>query len=89
VPHVVRHDGVVRKHARAEREPVSLPPELDEMWDALATLSERQRVALVCRFYEDLPISEIAEVLGCRPGTVKSLIHRGLASLREVIDDAD
>jgi RNA polymerase sigma factor (sigma-70 family) len=85
----LRHDGVVRRHARSEREPVSLPPELDEMWDALASLPDRQRVALVCRYYEDLPIDEIADVLDCPSGTVKSLIHRGLAALREVIHDAE
>ena len=52
-------------------------PELDETWDVLRRLPERQRVALVLRFYEDLPEAEIAQVLGCPRGTVKSLIHRG------------
>lgn len=58
-----------------------------EMLDALATLPERQRAALVLRYYADLPGSEIATILGCREGTVKSLIHRGLASLREVMGE--
>lgn len=64
---------------------VATPPDVDETWQALARLPERRRVALVLRFYEDLAIEEIAEVMGCRPGTVKSLVHRGLASLREVL----
>jgi RNA polymerase sigma factor (sigma-70 family) len=84
----LRHDAVEQRHQRAERERVELPPELDEMWSALASLPDRQRVTLVCRYYEDLTIDEIADVLDCPAGTVKSLIHRGLASLREVIDDA-
>jgi RNA polymerase sigma factor (sigma-70 family) len=63
-------------------------PELDEMWTALAGLSPRRRTALVLRYYEDLPIAEIARLIGCRPGTVSSLLHRGLADLRKVIDDA-
>jgi RNA polymerase sigma factor (sigma-70 family) len=64
------------------------PAELvaDEMWDALSTLNDRQRAAIVLRFYEDLPDAEIAEVLGCRTATVRTAIHRGLRSLRKVID---
>lgn len=58
----------------------------DELWDALATLSERRRTAIVLRFYEDLPDDEIAAVLGCRPATVRTLIHRGLNLLRKEID---
>jgi RNA polymerase sigma-70 factor (sigma-E family) len=58
----------------------------DELLDALAALPGRQRAALVLRYYEDLPVPKIAEVLGCRPGTVKSLIHRGLAQLRKVVE---
>lgn len=55
----------------------------DEMWARLGTLADRQRAALVLRFYEDLPDVEIAAVLGCRLGTVRSLISRGLATLRD------
>jgi RNA polymerase sigma-70 factor (sigma-E family) len=54
----------------------------DALWAALGKLSRRQRVAVVLRFYEDLPEREIAEVLKCRPGTVKSLVSRGLDTLR-------
>ena len=52
---------------------------------ALAGFPYRQRAALVLRYYADLPDKEIAEVLGCRVGTVASLVHRGLERLREVI----
>ncbi len=62
------------------------PPEVDEVWDLLAHLSARQRTALVLRFYEDLTVPAIAEVMEVRPGTVKSLIHRGLAQLKERIE---
>ena len=61
-------------------------PELDELWAVLAGLPERRRAVLVLRYYEDLPIDEIARLLDCRPGTVSSLLHRGLADLREVLD---
>jgi RNA polymerase sigma-70 factor (sigma-E family) len=57
----------------------------DELADALAGLPYRQQAALVLRFYHDLGEAEIAAALSCRPGTVGSLIHRGLAELRKVI----
>lgn len=59
------------------------PPEIDETWDQLATLPRDQRVALVLRYYEDLPVGEIARVMGCRPATARTRIHRALAKLRE------
>jgi RNA polymerase sigma-70 factor (ECF subfamily) len=54
----------------------------DVLWHALGKLSKRQRVAVVLRFYEDLSEREVADILKCRPGTVKSLVSRGLAMLR-------
>jgi RNA polymerase sigma-70 factor (sigma-E family) len=82
-----------RRHGRelrhgpgaAARAAASLDPEADLIRDALAVLSDRQRKAVVLRYYEDLPEAEIAAILGCRPGTVKSLLSRALAQLREVL----
>jgi RNA polymerase sigma-70 factor (sigma-E family) len=54
----------------------------DALWQLLATLPERQRAAIVLRFYEDLPDEEIAAAIEARVGTVRSLISRGLATLR-------
>jgi RNA polymerase sigma-70 factor (sigma-E family) len=68
------------------REPRDAGAELadrDEVWRLLRTLPNRQRAALVMRYFHDLPDDEIADALGCRAGTVRSLISRGLASLRE------
>ena len=62
---------------------VAFQPEIDETWAAVCRLPFRQRAALALRFYEDLGEAEIARILGCRPGTVKSTIHRGLARLRK------
>ena len=59
---------------------------VDELHDALARLPERQRAVIVLRYYEGLSEAEIAGLLGCRPGTVKSLAHRGLATLRGVVE---
>ena len=57
----------------------------DEVWTALRRVTTRQRAALVLRFYEDLSEREAAHLLGCRPGTVKSLVSRGLETLRNEI----
>ena len=50
-----------------------------------ATLPERQREAIVCRFYLDLPDEDIAALLDCRTPTVRTAIHRGLAKLRQEV----
>ncbi|MDQ1714349.1 MAG: hypothetical protein QOC60_294 [Frankiaceae bacterium] len=50
---------------------------------ALRRLPERQRLAIVCRFYLDMSELQTAEALACRPGTAKTLVSRGLASLRD------
>jgi RNA polymerase sigma factor (sigma-70 family) len=76
-------DKRMRVEASRHHEVVTHQPELDETWDLLRRLPDRQRAALVLRFYEDLSEAEIARLLRCRPGTVKSLIHRGLARVRK------
>jgi RNA polymerase sigma factor (sigma-70 family) len=53
-----------------------------ELAEALAQLPFRQRAAIVLRYYGRESEREIADRLDCRPGTVGSLIHRGLAALR-------
>ena len=58
--------------------------ERDFLIRALAGLPPRQRTVLVLRYYNDLSEAEIADVLGCSVGTVKSQASRGLARLREV-----
>jgi RNA polymerase sigma-70 factor (sigma-E family) len=55
----------------------------DEIWAGLRSLPDRQRAALVLRFFEDLTDEDTAAALGCRVGTVRSLISRGLATLRQ------
>jgi RNA polymerase sigma-70 factor (sigma-E family) len=55
---------------------------------ALLTLPVRQRTAIVLRFYEDLSEAQTAELMGCRPGTVKSLTSRGMDKLRPLLEGA-
>jgi RNA polymerase sigma factor (sigma-70 family) len=56
--------------------------------DALGRLPARQRVTLVCRFYQGLDVAETATVLGCSAGTVKSQTARALAALRRALGEA-
>ena len=58
----------------------------DELGDALAALPPKRRAAVVLRFYAGLSEREIAQALNVRPGTVKSMLHRALAQLREEIE---
>lgn len=86
--------NAVRSHGRrlklerrhTEHRPDSFTPDhLVELVDSLLQLPQRQRTAIVLRYLEDLNDHEIADLLGCRLPTVRSLIHRGLASLRKVL----
>ena len=58
---------------------------LVELRDSLLALPIRQRSAIVLRYLCDLPEEEIAAILKCRRSTVRTLVRRGLAELREVI----
>jgi RNA polymerase sigma-70 factor (ECF subfamily) len=53
-----------------------------EVHRSLAALPPRQRAAVILRYVHDLRESEIAEVLGCRPGTAGALLSRARATLR-------
>jgi len=48
----------------------------------LAALPEAQRAAVLLRYYHDLPEAEVAEILGCPRGTVKSRLHHALSTLK-------
>jgi RNA polymerase sigma-70 factor (sigma-E family) len=52
---------------------------------ALAGLPRQQRTVLVLRYWEDLPEADVAGLLGCSVGTVKTHAHRGLRALRDLL----
>ncbi|MFD3522135.1 SigE family RNA polymerase sigma factor [Streptomyces sp. NPDC058653] len=63
-------------------EAVSRADERSALLAALAQLPPGQRAVVVMRYWEDLSEAEVAEVLGCSPGTIKSQASKGLAKLR-------
>ena len=75
----------VRRRVGLDR-PLQPAAERDYLVDALDQLPVKRKTALVLRYYAGLSEREIAETMGIRPGTVKSLVSRGLAELREVIE---
>lgn len=61
-------------------------PAVDTMWDAIQRLRPERRAVVVLRYWADLPHEEIARLLGCRPPTVRTRLHRALADLREEVN---
>lgn len=83
---VVRYRSALARQDRVAPTTSAATAGNDDLVEALRRLPRRQSAALALRFYLDLPDRDIAEILHCRPGTVASLVHRGLAALKEVID---
>jgi len=82
-----------RRRWRGEEPTGELPERLGEspqdevserewLWQALGRLPRRQRAVVVLRFYEDLTEAQVAGLLGCSVGTVKSQTSKALAKLR-------
>jgi RNA polymerase sigma-70 factor (sigma-E family) len=80
--------GEILTHTPPERPVVSPMPETRiVVLDALATLPPRGRAVVVLRYWSDLSVEQVAAVLGCSPGNVKSQSARSLDKLREVLGE--
>jgi RNA polymerase sigma-70 factor (sigma-E family) len=74
--------------APAHPDPTAVLGDRDELWRHLGALPRQQRAVIVLRYYEDLSDNQIAEVLGCSPGTVRGYAARAMATLRmELVED--
>jgi RNA polymerase sigma factor (sigma-70 family) len=78
----LRRAMLERRH-RVEYRPAQLDTSTVDFLAELTPLSPRQRAAVFLRYHDGCSEREIAAVLQCRPGTVRSLLHRALATLRK------
>jgi RNA polymerase sigma factor (sigma-70 family) len=73
-------------HRRGWADPAVTPPEArPEVVSAVAGLPERQRAAVYLRYWRDLPVAEVAGLMGCRTGTVKRYLRLAHRRLRGVL----
>ena len=97
---IARHKAIDAHRARVRRPvPVAAPdagsmpggfmdgPD-EELWSAVRDLPPKQRAAVALRYVNDLSHREIARVLGCSPGSVKSHASRALRTLRGALEPA-
>lgn len=84
----LRHRSVEDRYVHLEVGSAAqeLPSRLIELRDALDRLSERQRIVVVLRYFVDITDEEIADVLGVRPASVRSLARRAFAVLRKELE---
>lgn len=90
----LRRRATARKHLRSietpaaeERDEVVLAEAQQEVAAALEALPDRQRACIALRFYSGLTEAETAATLGISTGSVKTHVHRGLASLSVRLED--
>jgi RNA polymerase sigma-70 factor (sigma-E family) len=76
------HDALDGPASPVSADPAAISGERADLWQLLGTLPRQQRAVIVLRYYEGLSDTEIADVLGCRPGTVRGYAARALAALR-------
>jgi len=74
--------GGAEESAGTASDPAHVYTERQALLAELGKLPRRQRAVLVLRYYEDRDDAEIAELLGCTPGTVRGYASRALAALR-------
>jgi RNA polymerase sigma factor (sigma-70 family) len=68
-------------------EPTVQRVDRQQMLAAIARLPHRQREVVVLRYYEELPVAQIAEVLETTPGAVSSALNRALPTLASIMED--
>jgi len=86
-PMALQEAGRLDCARRPKRPPPDVAAEMAEQRDrlraVLADLPQRQREALVLRFFEDLSVQDTAAAMNCAPGTVKATVHQALRELKQ------
>lgn len=81
-----RSDRFWQRHVPLSEDAAVTPPQNGDLRALVASLPERQRLALFLRYYADLDYRSIADALGVRPGTVAATLHRAHAALRDSLE---
>lgn len=79
----------LRRRDPPERNP-DVGNDLDEtldLWRGVARLPVRQLQAIVLYYREDRPIAEVAAIMGCREGTVRTHLARAYSALQDVLKE--
>ncbi len=79
----------VAENSEGLEDTVEREEEAHRLRQALEHLSSDHREALILRYYDELTVPEIARVMGCREGTVKSRLGRAHSRLREVLSSQE
>ena len=77
---------------RSRPEHVVQPPSTeirDEVWKAVLALPDRQRAAVVLRFYEDQSEERVGQILNCSTKAVNALVDRAKQTLRDTLAEED
>ncbi|MDP4145300.1 MAG: sigma-70 family RNA polymerase sigma factor [Bacillota bacterium] len=59
------------------------------LYDAMDKLTDNLKSVIILRYFQDLTIAQIAQILECPEGTVKSYIHRAIKRLRKELEDGE
>lgn len=78
----IRHLRLARRLAAAAGVGAAFDPHHLDLERAYVSLSRRQRAALALRYFHGYSVEECAELMGARPGTVRSHLARALERLR-------
>lgn len=85
-----RHDDLATAAgATAASDPNRQVDDRDALERAFRTLNADQRIAVVLRYYRDLPVEQVARTVGAPVGTVRSRLHYGLKELRRALESAN
>lgn len=84
-------DDQVEVHFQAKEIPGILDYELrkereKEIFSSVQRLSDKHRIVIILYYYDELSIKEIAKVMGCREGTVKSRLYSARNQLKSILE---
>jgi RNA polymerase sigma-70 factor (ECF subfamily) len=73
----------LRRIGRGDEVASDMPEDARQFWTTVRSLSARQAQCVVLHYLEDLPVAEIAGLVGCTEATVRVHLHRGRAALAQ------